>query len=111
MRTAFDLGALRATGFNSALRPFYKCLLVYKCLLAAGRSMKGALVACMHKLLTILNARLKHHAPGRPSRLRLPGADTRRHGCSAVLLSTRFRKIGLSTFGVGASLDHSIRLP
>jgi transposase len=33
---------------------------LYQRLLAAGKSKKVALTACMHKLLTILNAMLKH---------------------------------------------------
>jgi transposase len=40
----------------------------YARLRGAGKPAKVALVACMHKLLTILNAMLKHqtawHAPG-----------------------------------------------
>jgi len=34
--------------------------------LAAGKVKKVALTACMHKLLTILNAMLKHRTPWQP---------------------------------------------
>jgi transposase len=55
VRTALYMGTLRATRCNSAIRPFYERLLT------AGKAKKVALVACMHKLLTILNAMVKHH--------------------------------------------------
>jgi transposase len=38
----------------------------YQRLLAAGKVKKVALTACMHKLLTILNAMLKHRTPWQP---------------------------------------------
>ena len=38
----------------------------YERLLAAGKVKKVALTACMHKLLTILNAMLKHRTPWQP---------------------------------------------
>jgi len=50
-------GTLRATRCNPAIQPFYERLL------AAGKAKKVALVACMHKLLTILNAMRKHQTP------------------------------------------------
>ncbi|MEM9534313.1 MAG: IS110 family transposase, partial [Cyanobacteria bacterium P01_E01_bin.45] len=37
----------------------------YQKLLAAGKAKKLALIACAHKLLTILNAILKHQQPWR----------------------------------------------
>ena len=52
-------GDLRATRCVPAVQSFYARLL------AAGKPKKGALVACRHKLLTILNAMLKHQTPGR----------------------------------------------
>jgi transposase len=55
VRTALYMGTLRATRCNPAIQPFYERLV------AAGKAKKAALVACMHKLLTILNAMLKHH--------------------------------------------------
>ncbi len=38
----------------------------YERLLAAGKAKKVALVACMRKLLTILNAMVKHQTPWQP---------------------------------------------
>ena len=57
VRTVLYIGTLRATRCNPTIRPFYQRLL------AAGKAKKVALVACMHKLLTILNAMVKHHTP------------------------------------------------
>jgi len=39
---------------------------LYERLLAAGKVKKVALTACMHKLLTILNAMLQHRTPWQP---------------------------------------------
>lgn len=57
VRTALYMGTRRATRCNPAIRAFYERLL------AAGKAKKVALVACMHKLLTMLNALLKHKTP------------------------------------------------
>jgi transposase len=57
IRTALYMGTLRATRCNPVIRTFYERLL------AAGKAKKVALVACMHKLLTIVNAMLKHQTP------------------------------------------------
>jgi transposase len=57
VRAALSMGTLRATRCNPAIQPFYGRLL------AAGKAKKVALVACMHKLLTILNAMVKHQTP------------------------------------------------
>jgi transposase len=38
----------------------------YERLRAAGKTAKGALAACMRKLLPILNAMVKHHTPWQP---------------------------------------------
>ena len=54
VRTVLDMGTLVATRFNPQIKAFYQRLL------AAGKRKKVALTACMHKLLTILNAMLKH---------------------------------------------------
>jgi transposase len=54
VRTVLDMGTLVATRFNPQIKAFYQRLL------AGGKSKKVALTACMHKLLTILNAMLKH---------------------------------------------------
>jgi transposase len=57
VRTTLYMGTLRATRCNPVICAFYTRLL------AAGKAKKVALVACMHKLLTILNAMLKHRTP------------------------------------------------
>jgi len=57
VRTALSMGTLRATRCNPMIRHFYDRLL------AAGKAKKVALVACRHKLLTILNAMVKHQTP------------------------------------------------
>jgi transposase len=54
VRTVLYMGTLVATRFNPPIKAFYQRLL------AAGKIKKVALTACMHKLLTILNAMLKH---------------------------------------------------
>lgn len=54
VRTALFMAALAATRFNPVIRDFYKRLK------AKGKLSKVALVACMHKLLTILNAMIKN---------------------------------------------------
>ncbi len=59
VRAALYMGALVATRRNPAVREFYERLL------AAGKPKKVALVACMRKLLAILNAVLKHRTPWR----------------------------------------------
>jgi transposase len=61
VRAALYMGALVATRCNPAIAAFYRRLL------AAGKAKKVALVACMHKLLRILNALLRTNAPWRPS--------------------------------------------
>jgi transposase len=57
LRAVLYMGTLRATRCNPVIRLFYNRLL------AAGKAKQVALVACMHKLLTILNAMLKHQTP------------------------------------------------
>jgi transposase len=59
VRAALYMGALVAARRNPAVREFYERLL------AAGKPKKVALVACMHRLLVILNAVLKHRTPWR----------------------------------------------
>jgi transposase len=54
LRAVLSTGTLRATRCHPAIRTFSERLL------AAGKAKKVALVACMRKLLTILNALLKH---------------------------------------------------
>jgi transposase len=60
VRTVFYRGTLVATRSNPQIKAFYERLL------AAGKVKKVALTACMHKLLTILNALLKHRTPWQP---------------------------------------------
>ena len=57
VRAALYMATLVATRFNTLIRAFYQRLL------QAGKPKKVALIACMRKLLTILNAMLKHHTP------------------------------------------------
>jgi transposase len=54
VRTVLYMGTLVATRFHPQIKAFYQRLL------AAGKLKKVALTACMHKLVTILNAMLKH---------------------------------------------------
>jgi len=54
VRGALFMATLSAIRFNSVIRDFYKRLK------AKGKPSKVALVACMHKLLTILNAMIKN---------------------------------------------------
>ena len=57
VRAALYMAALVAARFNPVIKQFY----VRLC--EAGKAKKVALVACMRKLLTILNSMLKHHLP------------------------------------------------
>jgi len=57
VRAVLYMATLVATRYNPAIRNFYHRLC------AAGKAKKVALTACMRKLLTILNAMLKHHTP------------------------------------------------
>ena len=59
VRATLWMGTLVAVQHNTILCPFYTRLL------AAGQPKKVALTACMHKLLTILNAILQHRTPWR----------------------------------------------
>jgi transposase len=56
VRAALYMAAVVATRFNPVIRSFYKRLR------AGGKAKKLAITACMRKLITILNAMLKHHA-------------------------------------------------
>ena len=57
VRAVLYMSALVASRHNPAIRDFYQRLL------AAGKPKKLALVACMRKLLVILNSLLKHGSP------------------------------------------------
>ncbi len=59
VRGALYMAALVATRHNPAIRVFYQRLV------AAGKKPKVALTAAMRKLLTILNAMVKHQQPWR----------------------------------------------
>jgi transposase len=59
VRAALYMAAIVAARFNPVIRVFYQRLC------AAGKAKKVALVACMRKLLTIVNAMLKHRTPWR----------------------------------------------
>jgi transposase len=61
VRATLYMGALVATRHNSVLKEFYERLL------KAGKPKKVALVACMRKLLTILNAMMRDGVPWRPT--------------------------------------------
>ena len=54
VRTALYMGAVTAAHHNADIKPLYDRLV------AAGKPKKLALVACMRKLLTILNAMVRH---------------------------------------------------
>lgn len=55
MRTTLSMATLVASRLNLVIRAFYERLL------HAGNPKKVALIACMRKLLTILNAMLQKH--------------------------------------------------
>ena len=59
VRATLYMGAMVASRHNPVIRDFYRKLL------AAGKPQKVALVACMRKLLVILNSMLKHGCPWR----------------------------------------------
>jgi transposase len=60
VRATLYMSALVAVRYNPVLKKFYEHLR------AAGKPTKVALTACMRKLLTILNALVKHHIPWQP---------------------------------------------
>jgi transposase len=59
VRAVLYMGAIVAARFNPVIRVFYQRLQ------RAGKAKKVALTACMRKLLTILNAMMKHRTPWR----------------------------------------------
>lgn len=59
VRAALYMSTLVATKHNPVIKVFYQRLR------AAGKAPKVALVACMRKLVTILNAMVKHPTPWR----------------------------------------------
>ena len=60
VRTALSMPTLAALRANPVIRAFSDRLV------AQGKPKKVALVACMHKLLTILNAIVRHQTPWNP---------------------------------------------
>ena len=66
VRATLYMGAMVASRHNPVIRDYYQKLL------AAGKPNKVALVACMRKLLVILNAILKHRASWSDMSLTLP---------------------------------------
>lgn len=63
VRAALYMAVLSARRYNPVIRSCYERLR------AAGKAPKVALVACMRKLVTILNAMLSHRTPWRPNQL------------------------------------------
>jgi transposase len=59
VRSTLYMATLAATRFNPVTHAFHHRLL------QAGKVKKVAIVACMRKLLTILNAMIRHHSPWR----------------------------------------------
>jgi transposase len=57
VRATLYMATLVATRHNAVIRSFYERLC------SAGKAKKAAITACMRKLLTIMNAMLKHHTP------------------------------------------------
>jgi transposase len=60
VRATLSMSTLVAVRDHAVLKVFYERLR------AAGKTAKVALAACMRKLLTILNAMVKHHTPWQP---------------------------------------------
>jgi transposase len=60
VRATLYMSTLVAVRYNAGLKVFYERLR------AAGKTAKVALAACMRKLLTILNAMVKHHTLWQP---------------------------------------------
>jgi transposase len=60
VRAVLYMAALTATRHNPVIKAYYERLC------AAGKAKKVALVACMHKLLTILNTMFKQRTPWSP---------------------------------------------
>jgi len=60
VRAVLSMSTLVATRYNPVIKAFYARLL------AAGKRKKVALTACMHKLLTIMNAMVRDMTPWQP---------------------------------------------
>lgn len=66
VRAAMYMATLAATRYNVVIRAFYRRLV------AKGKPKKVAVIACMRKLLTILNELLRTHRHWAPSALPVP---------------------------------------
>lgn len=66
VRTALYMATLSAVRYNPAIKAFYDRLV------AKGKLKKVALVACMHKMLTIMNAIIKSGVPWNPDHQNSP---------------------------------------
>ena len=60
VRAVLYMSTLVATRYNPVIKAFYARLL------AVGKLKKVALIACMHKLLTIMNAMVRDMTPWQP---------------------------------------------
>jgi len=60
VRAALYMAALTATRSNPVVKAFYRQLI------ARGKPHKVAMVACMRKILTVLNAMLRTNTPWTP---------------------------------------------
>jgi len=67
LRCALYMATVSAIRCNPVIRPFYQRLL------AVGKAKKVAIVACMRKLLTILNAMVRDNLAWDPTRFAQPG--------------------------------------
>ena len=70
VRAVLYMGALVGSRHNPVIRDFYQKLV------AAGKPKKVALVACMRKLLVILNAMLKHRSSWGDTSSRFPNPSS-----------------------------------
>ena len=70
VRSILYMATLSATRFNPVIQEFYLRLL------KAGKKKKVALIACMRKLLTILNAMIRDRAHWKPVLTSLPSATS-----------------------------------
>jgi transposase len=66
VRSALYMATLSAVRYNPVIKPFFERLV------AKGKLKKVALVACMHKMLTILNAIFKSGVPWNPEHENTP---------------------------------------
>jgi transposase len=65
VRAVLYMAAVSASRYNPVIQPLYERLC------KAGKAKKVALIACMRKLLTILNAMIKHNTPWKEANLQI----------------------------------------